>query len=68
MKSSDRTDVIQGDEQCRDGHYRAKQDLREQTATSGKKQLAELDPNDSISSEAQNPSTFGELRGRSRVS
>jgi molybdopterin-dependent oxidoreductase alpha subunit len=62
MKSPDRTDVIQGDEQCRDGHYRAKQDLREQTATSGTKQLAELDPNDSISSEAQNPSTFGELR------
>src|SRR6201993_219299 len=63
MKSPDRTNVIQGDEKCRDGHYRAKQDLREQTATNdGTKQLAELDPNDSISSEAQNPSTFGELR------
>jgi hypothetical protein len=28
---SDRGDVIQGDEQCRDGHYRAKQDLRAKT-------------------------------------
>ena len=28
MKTSDNSDVIQGDEQCRDGHYRAKQDLR----------------------------------------
>ena len=25
------TDVIHWDEQCRDGHYRAKQDLRQQT-------------------------------------
>jgi hypothetical protein len=28
MKTSDISDVIQGDEQCRDGHYRAKQELR----------------------------------------
>ena len=28
MKTSDSTDVIQGDEQCRDGHYRTKLDLR----------------------------------------
>jgi hypothetical protein len=27
MKTSDSSDVIQGDEHCRDGHYRAKQDL-----------------------------------------
>jgi hypothetical protein len=33
MKTSDSLDVIQGDEQCRDGHYRAKQDLRSETAT-----------------------------------
>jgi hypothetical protein len=26
-------EVIQGDEQCRDGHYRAKQDLREDRPT-----------------------------------
>jgi hypothetical protein len=31
MKMSD--SVIEGDEQCRDGHYRVKLDLRSQTAT-----------------------------------
>ena len=31
MKTSDSSDVIQGDEQCRDGHYRAKLDLRTHT-------------------------------------
>jgi len=36
-------DVIQGDEQSRDGHYRAKQELREQ----GVNLPADLDPNDS---------------------
>jgi hypothetical protein len=30
MKTTHSSDVIQGDEQCRDGHYRAKQDLRNQ--------------------------------------
>ncbi|MEA2260102.1 MAG: hypothetical protein QOJ51_2927, partial [Acidobacteriaceae bacterium] len=35
MNTSASTDVIQGDEQSRDGHYRAKQDLREQAAPSG---------------------------------
>ena len=29
MNTSASTDVIQGDEQSRDGHYRAKQDLRD---------------------------------------
>ena len=63
MKTPDRTDVIQGDEKCRDGHYRAKQDLREKTATSdGAERTAELDPNDPTSLQAQNPSTFGNLR------
>jgi hypothetical protein len=63
MKTPDRTDVIQGDEQRRDGHYRAKQDLREQTATTdGAKRTAELDPNDPTSLQAQNPFTFGNLR------
>jgi len=63
MNSPDSTDVIQGDEQSRDGHYRAKQELREQTATNdGTKLLADLDPNDSTSVQAQNPLTFGKLK------
>jgi molybdopterin-dependent oxidoreductase alpha subunit len=63
MKAPDSSDVIQGDEQSRDGHYRAKQELREQTATSdGAKLPADLDPNDSTSVQAQNPLTFGKLR------
>ena len=57
------TDVIQGDEQCRDGHYRIKEDLRRQTATTdGVKQTAELDPNSPTSLQAQNPCTPGNLR------
>jgi hypothetical protein len=57
------TDVIQGDEQCRDGHYRAKQDVREQTAKcDGEQRTAELDPNDLTSLQAQNPFTLGNLR------
>jgi len=57
------TDVIQGDDQCRDGHYRIKQELRRQSATSdGAKQKADLDPNDSTSLQAQNPFTLGKLR------
>jgi len=63
MKTPDRTDVIQGDEQCRDGHYRAKQDLREQTATiDAAERRVELDPNDTTSLQAQNPFTLGNLR------
>src|ERR1700722_14562790 len=52
------SDVIQGDEHCRDGHYRAKQDLRGQAKSA---LPAALDPNDTISIQAQNPLTFGEL-------
>jgi molybdopterin-dependent oxidoreductase alpha subunit len=63
MNSPDSTQVIQGDEQCRDGHYRAKQQLREHPANSeGAKQAAELDANDATSQAAQNPTDFGELR------
>ena len=63
MKTSDKSDVIQGDEQCRDGHYRAKQDLRTKTVTStGGEPAAELDPNDSTSLQAQNPTDLGKLR------
>jgi molybdopterin-dependent oxidoreductase alpha subunit len=63
MKTLDSSDVIQGDEQCRDGHYRAKQDLRTQTVTStGGTPAAELDPNNSTSLQAQNPTDIGKLR------
>jgi molybdopterin-dependent oxidoreductase alpha subunit len=63
MKTSDSSNVIQGDEQCRDGHYRAKQDLRTITvASKGAEPAAELDPNDSTSLQAQNPTDMGKLR------
>ena len=63
MKTSDSSDVIQGDEQCRDGHYRAKQDLRTKTVTStGAEPAVELDSNDSTSLQAQNPTDLGKLR------
>jgi molybdopterin-dependent oxidoreductase alpha subunit len=63
MKMSGSTEVIQGDEQSRDGHYRAKQDLRQQTATSDRPEpTAELDPNDTISLQAQNPFTLDKVR------
>ena len=61
MKTSD--SVIEGDEQCRDGHYRIKLDLRSQTATGiGAGPAVELDPNDSVSIQAQNPTDLGKLR------
>ncbi len=59
MNTSASTDVIQGDDQSRDGHYRAKQDLREQAPAGD---TAELDPNDPISLQAQNPFDLGKLR------
>lgn len=63
MKTADRWDVIQGDEQSRDGHYRAKLDLRLNTVTGSPAELsAELDPNDATSLQAQNPTDLGELR------
>src|SRR5271169_1420670 len=63
MNTPDSTRVIQGDELCRDGHYRAKLQLREHPADSeGAKQAAELDANDATSQAAQNPTDFGELR------
>jgi molybdopterin-dependent oxidoreductase alpha subunit len=61
--TADNWEVIQGDEQCRDGHYRAKQDLRKKAATSSGADLAgELDPNDATSLQAQNPTGLGKLR------
>ena len=63
MKTPDASDVIQGDEQCRDGHYRAKQDLRPNTVSSSGADLAvALDPNSSTSLQAQNPPDIGKLR------
>ena len=63
MKTSDSTDVIQGDEQCRDGHYRIKLDLRTNPPTgNGAVPAVALDPNDSVSVQAQNPSDLGKLR------
>jgi molybdopterin-dependent oxidoreductase alpha subunit len=63
MNTSASTDVIQGDEQSRDGHYRAKQDLRQQTPAGDRPEHnAELDPNDAISLQAQNPFDLGKLR------
>ena len=63
MNTSASTDVIQGDEQSRDGHYRAKQNLREQAAPSGHPdKTVELDPNDATSLQAQNPFELGKLR------
>ena len=63
MNTSASTDVIQGDEQSRDGHYRAKQNLREQAAPSGHPdKTVELDPNDATSLQAQNPFDLGKLR------
>jgi molybdopterin-dependent oxidoreductase alpha subunit len=56
-------DVVQGDEQCRDGHYRVKQDLRERSVTADvAERTAVLDPNDTTSLQAQNPVAFGKLR------
>ena len=63
MITAHNREVIQGDEGCRDGHYRAKQDLREKTVTNSRADLsAELDPNDSTSLQAQNPTDLGKLR------
>jgi molybdopterin-dependent oxidoreductase alpha subunit len=61
MDKPDSTAVIQGDEQCRDGHYRAKQGLREQTSKAVEATV-ELDPNAPIALQAQNPFDLGKLR------
>jgi molybdopterin-dependent oxidoreductase alpha subunit len=63
MKAPDSSDVIQGDQQCRDGHYRPKLDLRTKTVTSlDADPAAEMDPNSSTSLQAQNPADLGKLR------
>src|SRR5450432_425265 len=60
MDKPDSTSVIQGDEECRDGHYRAKQGLREQTKVG--EGTVELDPNAPLALQAQNPFDLGKLR------
>ena len=61
MELFDRTSVIQGDDQCRDGHYRVKENLLEMAASEdGAEQR--LDPNATISLQAQNPTTLGEVK------
>jgi len=63
METSDSWGIVQGDEQCRDGHYRAKQDMRPEAVTSlGADPAAQLDPNDSTSLQAQNPTDLGKLK------
>lgn len=62
MRTSHRSDVIQGDEQCRDGHYRCKQDLRTRAVTTPGAGAAEPDPDSLISRQAQNPTDLGKLR------
>ena len=62
MSTPASTDVIQGDEQSRDGHYRAKQDLRQQAPAGDRPEHPALDPNDAISLQAQNPLDLGKLR------
>jgi molybdopterin-dependent oxidoreductase alpha subunit len=62
MNTPDTSDVIFGDEQCRDGHYRSKQDLREKTGVGTMAEQGTLDPNDATSRQAQNPTEMGNLR------
>jgi molybdopterin-dependent oxidoreductase alpha subunit len=63
MITADNWEVIQGDEGCRDGHYRDKHDLRPDKVTgSGADLSAELDPNDTTSLQAQNPTDLGKVR------
>ncbi len=62
MNTPDASAVILGDEQCRDGHYRSKQDLREKTGVGTMAEQGTLDPNDATSRQAQNPTEMGNLR------
>src|SRR5246127_988064 len=63
MKTSNSSDVIQGDQHCRDGHYRTKLDLRTKTESNTDAATAvQPDPSDSTSLQAQNPTDLGDLR------
>ena len=57
----DRTRVVHGDEGCRDGHYRVKDELLEMVVhEDGVDQ--KLDPNARIALQAQNPPVLGDVR------
>lgn len=57
----DHTSVVHGDEGCRDGHYRAKDNLLEMiVGDDGTEQR--LDPNAPIALQAQNPTELGNVR------
>ena len=60
MEIFDRTNVIQGDDGCRDGHYRCKEDVFAPPCPDGSDKC--LDANDEISLQAQNPTGLGEVR------
>ena len=57
----DRTNVVHGDEGCRDGHYRVKHQLLEMVANEDGTEL-KLDPNAPIARQAQNPPALGDVR------
>ena len=61
MQKSNTNDVVQGDEQSRDGHYRAKADVREQVAIDEGEAGPALDAEDATSKLAQNPVELGSL-------
>ena len=55
MPNDEASQVIQGDSECRDGHYRPKKDLRNQSEEA-KLHAAALDSvEDALSQESQNP-------------
>ncbi len=55
MPNDEASQVIQGDSACRDGHYRPKKDLRNQSE-GAKLHAAALDSvEDALSRESQNP-------------
>src|SRR6201981_2884410 len=56
----DRTNVVQGDDGCRDGHYRCKEDVFAPPCSDGSDRC--LDANDEISLQAQNPTGLGDVR------
>jgi molybdopterin-dependent oxidoreductase alpha subunit len=55
------TSVVHGDEGCRDGHYRVKDNLLEMVV-SGEGTDQKLDPNAPIALQAQNPPVLGDVR------
>jgi molybdopterin-dependent oxidoreductase alpha subunit len=57
----DHTSVVHGDEGCRDGHYRVKDQLLEMVVTGDGTEL-NLDPKAPIALQAQNPQVLGDVR------